>query len=176
MLVFPPEIIFWVEEVEVVSYCTAWAPQLSALQQSYSPTISELCSADSDTPEWHTVLTHESDTPSWHTVLTHRLDTREWHTVLTHRSDTPEWHTRVTHRSDTLEWHTGASHGADRQRWPDEDKNIHHIIAGQTDPGTVNRPQAAGEELQWESLFTYWSLFLVTFKTEYQAPTERDRP
>ena len=54
MLVFPPEIIFWVEEVEVVSYCTAWAPQLSALQQSYSPTISELCSADSDTPEWHT--------------------------------------------------------------------------------------------------------------------------
>ena len=77
MLVFPPEIIFWVEEVEVVSYCTAWAPQLSALQQSYSPTISELCSADSDTPEWHTVLTHESDTQSWHTGVTHRSDTPE---------------------------------------------------------------------------------------------------
>ena len=114
MLVFPPEIIFWVEEVEVVSYCTAWAPQLSALQQSYSPTISELCSADSDTPEWHTVLTH-------------LLDTREWHTVLTHRSDTPEWHTGVTHRSQPWGRQTAVTRRGweypPYHRWPDRSRH-----------------------------------------------------
>ena len=152
MLVFPPEIIFWVEEVEVVSYCTAWAPQLSALQQSYSPTISELCSADSDTPEWHTVLTH-------------RLDTREWHTVLTHRSDTPEWHTRVTHRSQPWGRPTAVTRRGweypPYHRWPDRSRH--------------SQP-ATGSWRGITMVVPYWSLFLVTFKTEYQAPTERDRP